>query len=94
MKPNIIKWQWLLNVPVYKWAASWENRIFAYAKTKGADQHSAFVSATWIVQFLFFLNPKFPASSLLVWLYRLVCTVLVGNPEDRFSHVAAQKFSI
>ena len=27
---------------------------------------SAFVFATWIVQFLYFLNPKFPTSSLLL----------------------------
>ena len=52
------------------WAASWENRIFAYAKTKvqisfavTAKLISAFVFATRIVQFLFFLNPKFQAAS-------------------------------
>ena len=42
---------------------------------------SAFAFATWIVQSLSFLNPKFQASSYLLWLYSLV-----GNPEDRFSH--------
>ena len=64
------------------WAASWKNRIFAYAKNKGTDQlHSnctvklisAFVFTTQIVQFLFFLNPKFQASSLLLRLYKPVC---------------------
>ena len=44
--------------------------------------------AARIVQSLLFLNPKFPASSLLLWLYRLVC-VGPGNPEYRFSRVAA-----
>ena len=34
---------------------------------------SAFVFATWIVQSLYFLNPKFQASSHLVWLYSPVC---------------------
>ena len=38
-----------------------------------------------IVQSLFYLNPKFRASSYLQWLYSLVC-VRPGNPEDRFSH--------
>ena len=59
---------------------SWENRIFAYAKTKTqisfavtAKLISFFVFATRIVQSLYFLNPKFQASSHLVWLYRPVC---------------------
>ena len=46
---------------------------FCLGKNKGADQprsnceaDSAFVFATWIVQFFFFLNPKFQASSLLL----------------------------
>ena len=34
---------------------------------------SAFVFATRIVQFLFFINPKFQASSHLLWLHSLVC---------------------
>ena len=40
-------------------------------ENKGADQlrgYSAFVFATRIVHFLFFLNPKFQASSLLLCL--------------------------
>ena len=47
--------------------------FFAYAKTKAqisfavtAKLISAFVFATWIAQFLFFLYPKFQASSLLL----------------------------
>ena len=79
---------------VSKWAASWENRIFAYAKTKGqisfvvnAKLISTFVFPTRIVQSLFFLIPKFQASSHLLWLYSPVC---VGNPEDWFSHNEAQ----
>ena len=78
------------------WAASWENRIFACAKTKAqisfavtAKLISAFVFATRIVYFLFYLNPKFQASSSFLRLYRFVSD-LVGNPEDRFSRVAAQ----
>ena len=52
---------------------SWVMRktTFCICENKGADQLrsnceiSTFVFATWIVQFLFFLNPKFPASSHL-----------------------------
>ena len=47
--------------------------LFAYGKTKAqisfavtAKLISAFVFATRIVQFLFFLNPKFQACSLLL----------------------------
>ena len=53
---------------------------FAYAKTKTqisfavtAKLISAFVFATWIEHSLFFLNPKFQASSPLLWLYSPVC---------------------
>ena len=34
---------------------------------------SAFVFAIRIVQFLYYLNPKFQASSHILWLYSLVC---------------------
>ena len=47
-------------------------------------ENSAFVFATRIVPSLYFLNPKFQASSHLLWLYSRV-----GNPENRFSHDAA-----
>ena len=53
---------------------------FAYAKTKTqirfavtAKLISAFVFAFWKVQYLYFLNMKFQASSHLVWLYSPVC---------------------
>ena len=38
---------------------------------------SAFVFATWIVQYLYFLYPKFQASSHLQWLYSLFLSNLV-----------------
>ena len=64
----------------YIWASLWENRIFAHAKTKPqisfavtAKLISAFVFATRIVQSLYFLNPKFQASSHLMWMHSLVC---------------------
>ena len=38
-----------------------------------AQQISAFVFATRIVHFLFYLNPKYQASSLFLWLHSLVC---------------------
>ena len=50
---------------------------------------SAFVFATWIVQSLYFLNPKFQASSHLEWLYSLVCVRPGQNPHFWFSHVGA-----
>ena len=53
-----------------------------------ADQHLFFVTRIVqfrIVQFLYFINPKFQASNHLLNLHRLVC----GNPEDWFSRVVA-----
>ena len=57
-----------------------EKTGFAYAKTKTqisfavtAKLISAFVFATRIVQFLFYLNPKFQASSHILWLCSPVC---------------------
>ena len=54
--------------------------LIAYAKTKAQISFavtekgiSTFVFTTRIVQFGFFLNPKFEASNFLLWLYRLVC---------------------
>ena len=54
--------------------------FFAYAKTKTqisfavtAKLISAFVFATRKVQSLYFLNPKFQASSRLLWLCSPVC---------------------
>ena len=51
-------------------------------ENKGTDQlrshckaDHTFVSATWIVKFLYFLNPKFPVSSHLQCLYSSVCVV-------------------
>ena len=61
---------------------------FAYAKIKvqisftvTAKLISAFVFATWMVQFLFFLNLKFQASSLLLRLYRPVCDIPGRKPR-------------
>ena len=65
-------------------------------ENKDADQlrsnheaDHAFVFATWIVHFLFFLNPKFQASSSFLCLYRLVCVGPVRKPHCWFSHEAA-----
>ena len=65
---------------VLKWASLWENRLFAYSKTKTqisfavtAKLISAFVFATRIVQSLYYLNPKFQASRHILWLYSPVC---------------------
>ena len=50
---------------------------------------STFVFATRIVQFLFFLDSKFQASSLLLRLYRPVCFRPGRKSKDRFSRVGA-----
>ena len=50
---------------------------------------SAFVFATRIVQFLFFLNPKFQVSSFFLCLYRSVCVRPVRKPHCWFSHEVA-----
>ena len=54
--------------------------FFAYVKTMAqiictvtAQLISAFVFATKIIPFLYFLNPKFQVSSHLLWLYNPVC---------------------
>ena len=47
---------------------------------------SAYVFATQIVQFFYFLNPKFQASSHLLYLYSLVCVGPGQNPECWFSY--------
>ena len=50
----------------------------------------AFVFATRIAYFLFFLNPKFQASSSSLCLYSTVCVRPVQKPHCWFSHEAAQ----
>ena len=50
---------------------------------------SAFVFAPRIVQFLFYLNPKFQLSSSFLCLYRAVCVVPVRKPHCWFSHKVA-----
>ena len=54
---------------VVSWAATWENQRYAYAKTKRQitcavtpQLISVFVFAIGIVWYLYFLQPKFPAS--------------------------------
>ena len=54
---------------------------------------SAFIFATREVQSLLFLNPKFQASSCLLWLYRLVCVRPVKKPDCWISLEAAQMLS-
>ena len=71
--------------------SSWENRLFAYAKTKtqisfavAAKLISAFVFATRIVQSLYFLYTKLQACSHLGWLYSLVCVGPGRKPRRPF----------
>ena len=68
-------------------------RICQKQRSRSASQAakliSAFVFATRLVQFIYFLNPKFSASSRLLCLYSSVC---VRKPHCWFSHDAAQMF--
>ena len=69
-------------------------RDFCLCENKGADQLrgnpkliSAFVFAIRIVYFLFYLNPKFQASSSFLSLYRPVCVGPGRKPRRPvFSH--------
>ena len=72
--------------------------VFASAKTKTeisfaviAKLISAFVFAKRLVQYLYILNPKFQASSLLLWLYSPVC---VGPGRKPRRPVFSQQVSI
>ena len=72
---------------------------FSYANTKmqisfavTAKLISAFVFATQIVLFLYYINPIFQVSSLLLWLYSLVCVGPGRKPECWFSHDAAHLY--
>ena len=74
---------------IYEKSRVMRNQNFAYAKTKAqiscavtAQLISAFVFATRIVIFLFYLNPKFSSFSCKG---RFVSD-LFGNPQDQFSH--------
>ena len=71
---------------------------FCICENKDADQlrgnreaDHAFVFAT-LVQSLYFLNPKFQASSHLLWLCSPVCVRPGRKPEHWFSHDAAHNF--
>ena len=61
-------------------------------ENKGTDQLRSF--ATRIVHFLFFINLKFQASSLLLLLHRPVCVGPVRKPCCLFSHETAHIFEI
>ena len=50
---------------------------------------SAFADTTQIIPMLYFLNPKFQASSHLLHLYSSVCVRPVRKPHCWFSHEAA-----
>ena len=55
-------------------------------KTKA---QSSFAVATWIIQFLLYLYPKFQECSFLLRMYRPLCVRPVGNPEDLVSGITA-----
>ena len=82
---------------------AWENQQSVQAKTKAqisfavasrfvvtAKLISAIVFATRIVQFLYFLNPKFPASNHLMCLFSPVCVGPGQNPNCWFSYAQTQ----
>ena len=55
-----------------------------------ADQRLCFCYTDSTIPLLFFLNPKFQATRLLLSLYRLVCVRPGRNPNCWFSHAQAQ----
>ena len=61
-------------------------------ENKGADRQliSALILATYVAQSLYFLNPKFQASSHFLWHIAWFVSDLVANLEDRFSRDAAR----
>ena len=63
--------------------------IFLIFTPKHIKNISGFVFATRIVQFLFYLNPKFQASSSFLCMYRSVCVGPVRKPHYWFFHKAA-----
>ena len=65
------------------------NNLHRRKQRRRSASRFAFVFATPIVQFLFYLNPKFQASSSFLCLYRPVCVGLVRKPHCWFSHEAA-----
>ena len=76
-----------------------EKTTICRGENKDADQlrgnreaDHAFVFATRIVQFLFYLNPKFQASSFFLLLGRPVCVRSVRKPHCWFSHETAHLF--
>ena len=71
------------------WYRSQQNALIMFIMVT-AKLISAFVFATRIVQFLFYLNPKFQAPSFVLCLYRLVCVGPVRKQHSWFSHEAAQ----
>ena len=101
-KPDYTKWLEAWNFRFRKWEPRLDkNQRFAYAKAKTqisiavtAKLISAFVFATWIIQYLFFLNTKFSACSHLQWLYSLVCVRPGQNPHCWFSRVAAHRWIV
>ena len=62
---------------LYQMSRFMRKPAFCICVNKDADQLrskiSTFVFATWIVQSLYFLNPKFQACSHILWLYSSVC---------------------
>ena len=68
-------------------------QTFCICENKGAEIAkliSAFVFAARIVQFLYFLHTKFPASGHLLCLCSSVCVKTVWKPHCWFCHEAAQ----
>ena len=58
-------------------------------RSRSASLSYAFIFATRMVQFLYFLKSKFPAPSHLLCLYSSVCVGAVWKPHCWFSRVAA-----
>ena len=98
LSPDIKRFCYIFTIgPKRNSATAQENQQNAWAKTKAqissavtAKLINAFVFATWIVLFLYFLNPKFQASSHLLCLCSSVWVEPVPKLHCWFSNEAAQ----
>lgn len=90
--PVIIEGQYLSVLHKHKLLVLIRKWLFAYAKTK--TQISSFVFATWIVQWLYFLNPNFPVSNHILYSAAGFVSDLDRNLKDKFLQVIAQLITV
>ena len=70
------------------------NSTFCMHENKGTDHDHTFVFTIWIVEFkfIYFIYPKFLASTHFLCLYSLVCVGPGRKPQGWFSHDRTRSF--